>query len=70
MSNLTVEGKLKQRSVTAIITRADGTVVDLGEIAYWHRNPLKRLWWKVRHPLREIGRIKGKFTRMMENRNV
>ena len=29
-------------TVTAIITRADGTVEDRGEVAYYHRNPLKR----------------------------
>lgn len=33
--------------VRAVVTRADGTVEDLGVIAYWHRNPFKR-WW-VRH---------------------
>jgi hypothetical protein len=34
--------------VSAIITRADGTVEDLGVISYWHRNPLRRLWWRLR----------------------
>jgi hypothetical protein len=33
--------------VSAIITRADGTVEDLGVISYWHRNPLRRLWWRL-----------------------
>jgi len=22
-------------------------VEQLGTVAYWHRNPLKRLWWRV-----------------------
>lgn len=30
--------------VRAVVTRADGTVEDLGIVAYWHKNPLKR-WW-------------------------
>jgi hypothetical protein len=24
------------------------TSEDLGAVAYWHRNPLKRWWWKAR----------------------
>jgi len=30
-----------------VITRADGTTVDLGVGVYWHRNPLHRLWWRI-----------------------
>lgn len=33
--------------VFAVITRADGRVEDLGSIAYWHRNPLRRLAWRI-----------------------
>ncbi|MDB5910432.1 MAG: hypothetical protein JWP34_4546 [Massilia sp.] len=33
--------------VRAVITRADGTVEDLGVVSYWHKNRLKR-WW-MRH---------------------
>lgn len=29
--------------LTAVVTRNDGTKQDLGVIAYYHRNPLKRL---------------------------
>jgi hypothetical protein len=33
-------------SLAAVIIRKDGTRQDLGKIAYWHRNPLRRLlWW-------------------------
>lgn len=28
--------------ISAVITRANGQVEDLGVISYWHRNPLKR----------------------------
>lgn len=37
----------KAMSQEFVITRADGTVVDLGVGAYWHRNPLRRLWWRL-----------------------
>ena len=30
-----------------VITRADGQVVNLGVGVYWHRNPLRRLWWRL-----------------------
>lgn len=29
-------------------THLDGTKEDLGIIAYWHKNPLKILRWKIR----------------------
>lgn len=38
----------------AVIIRADGTREALGTIAYWHRNPLRRLWARLRG-------IKGTF---------
>lgn len=34
---------VKSAEIQAVIVRADGSVVDLGTIAYYHRNPLKRL---------------------------
>lgn len=38
----------KSVSIEGRIIRADGTVVELGTIAYWHQNPFKRLAWRVR----------------------
>lgn len=37
----------KSVAVEARIIRADGTVEELGTIAYHHRNPLKRLVWRL-----------------------
>lgn len=37
--------KLISSEVTAVKILADGTRVPLGTIAYWHRNPLKRLFY-------------------------
>jgi len=39
---------IKSAEIQAVIIRADGTVEELGTIAYYHRNPLKRFafWLK------------------------
>lgn len=42
---LVANAKAQRASVHAVVTRADGTVEDLGMIAYYHRNPLRR--WLV-----------------------
>lgn len=49
----------KMVSVEAKVIRADGTVEDLGAIAFWHANPLRRLQWKLGRWLRglPVGRI-------------
>jgi hypothetical protein len=47
----------KQTSIDAVVIRADGTRVDLGTIAYYHRNPLRRWAWSL-----------GKFGRRMAQR--
>lgn len=41
------EGNVREGSLTAVVTRADGTVEQLGVIAYYHKNPLRRLWWRA-----------------------
>ncbi len=30
------------------IKKADGTIIEMGEIAYYHKNPLKVLWWRIK----------------------
>lgn len=37
-------------ALEAVVTRADGTVENLGEIAYWHRSRARRWLWRLRHP--------------------
>lgn len=34
--------------LSARIVRADGTIEDLGTIQYWHKNPIKRLLWRIK----------------------
>ena len=42
----------KEASIEAVVIRADGTVENLGRIAYYHKNPLRRLVWSIKHRLR------------------
>jgi len=44
----TSTAKVKQMEISAIITRADGTIENLGTIQYWHKNPLKRIIWRIK----------------------
>ena len=39
--------RAKELTISAVITRADGTVEDLGDIVRWHRNPFKRLKYRL-----------------------
>ncbi len=50
-------GRPQMVSVEAVVTRADGTVEDLGVIAYYHRNPLRRWAWALR---RRFTRLAGR----------
>jgi len=43
MSVVDAKGEAKELVIEAIVIRADGTREDLGTVAYWHRNPIKRL---------------------------
>jgi hypothetical protein len=38
----------KELQLSARIVRADGTVVELGTIDYWHKNPIKRIIWRLK----------------------
>lgn len=45
MPNITVGAKARHAAFHAVIHRADGTIEDLGMIAYYHCNPIRR--WVV-----------------------
>lgn len=34
-------------TVEAVVIRADGSREDLGRVAYYHRNPLRRWLWRI-----------------------
>ena len=46
--NQTSSGSVKSIEIEAVVIRADGTVEKLGVIGFWHRNPLIRLWHKIK----------------------
>lgn len=50
------KARVKESSISAVITRADGSVEELGTIAYWHRNPLRRWAWGARKFLGDLRR--------------
>lgn len=39
--------KVRQATLEAVVIRADGTVENLGVVSYYHKNPLKRLFYKI-----------------------
>jgi hypothetical protein len=45
---IATDAKVKQMEISAIITRADGTIEDLGTIQYWNKNIFKRLLWRIK----------------------
>lgn len=47
----------KSSELHARIIRADGTVVDLGCVSYWHRNPLRRLQWRASKQCERLARL-------------
>jgi hypothetical protein len=47
VSSLQAKGEVKEALIEAVVIRADGTREDLGVVSYWHRNPLKRLIWRL-----------------------
>ena len=38
----------KELQLIATVIRADGTREELGVIDYWHKNPIKRLIWRIK----------------------
>ena len=44
MPTIKLTSPVKSAQFDAVIIRADGTRENLGTIAYYHRNPLRR-WW-------------------------
>lgn len=54
MSMIVTGAKARKSTVEAVIIRADGTRENLGIIAYYHRNPLMRLIWKIKQAIKGI----------------
>jgi hypothetical protein len=54
---MTGKARPKEASIDVVVIRADGTREDHGTVAYYHRNPLKRLAWNFKRKVRD-GRIR------------
>lgn len=48
------KSKPKAVSIEAVIIRADGSTVPLGQVSYWHRNPLRRAAWRVSRFMKKV----------------
>lgn len=60
MGNIKISKSVKSASIKAVITRADGSKEDLGTVAYWHKNPLRRMWHKLKEIFRGLARNKSR----------
>ena len=40
---------IKSVQLSGRIIKADGTVVELGQLATWHRNPIINAWRRFKH---------------------
>jgi hypothetical protein len=52
MSEIITNSTIKEASFSAIVTRADGTIEDLGVISYYSSNPLKRFLFSLKKLLK------------------
>jgi len=48
MAKIIVPSNAKEVQISAVITRADGSVEQIGVVSYWHKNPLKRIYWSIK----------------------
>lgn len=56
MSSMIVRSGTREASISAVVTHPDGTTVDHGVVAYWNRNPVKRLAWWLGRLCRRLAR--------------
>lgn len=64
MSNVVAFTK-QETTISAVVTRANGTVEDLGDISYSHTNPFKTFTWYLRHPEQWVHKA-SKFLRWIK----
>jgi hypothetical protein len=49
MPEASAKSNVQEITIEAVVIRADGTREDLGTVSYWHKNPFKRLLWRLKH---------------------
>ncbi len=37
-----------EATIEAVVIRANGNVENLGQVSYWHKNPLRRWLWRMK----------------------
>jgi hypothetical protein len=42
-------GGIREATIAVKVIRADGTEEDHGVVSYYHKNPIKRLLWRLKH---------------------
>lgn len=47
MGTVIAPAKARSAEIEVTIIRANGTIEHRGVVSYWHRNPLKRLAWRL-----------------------
>jgi hypothetical protein len=47
MSDVNAKPEVKEVTIEAVVIRANGDREDLGTVAYWNRNPLLRVAYKL-----------------------
>lgn len=47
MSDVRADSNVESIEIEAVVIRANGTREDLGTIVAWHKNPLRRLVWRL-----------------------
>lgn len=50
MSSVVAFTKVQNATISAVVTRANGSVEDLGVVSYRDRNPFKTFGWYLVHP--------------------
>jgi hypothetical protein len=55
-----VKSSASEASIEAVITRADGTKVNLGTISYWNANPIKMALWKAQQVFKKKPEVQEK----------
>lgn len=49
MGTVSVNEKAREASIELVVIRADGRREELGVVSYWHRNPIRRIAWRIKH---------------------
>ena len=49
MPRVVLPNNVKEMTISAIVTRADGTVENIGVVSYTHKSWLKTTWWNLKH---------------------